>query len=160
LRQIGGRIQPDRPWPAIRLPPRPSRAHRLPRQGSCALVLDVSIVVVDADNGDFVPHNVIIGEFEQLVLLVMLRLGGGAHALAVREGLSEAVGRRVGRGTLYRTLERLEEKGYVRWKLESGTPERGGHPRRLFMVTARGIAALRASRHTLLELWAGLEDVL
>jgi DNA-binding PadR family transcriptional regulator len=103
---------------------------------------------------------VFIGEFEQLVLLVLLKLGSGAHALDVRAALSEAAGRPIGRGALYRTLERLEEKGYLRWKLEAGTPERGGHPRRQFAVTARGIAALRASRRTLLDLWTGLEDVL
>lgn len=106
------------------------------------------------------PHNVIIGEFEQLLLLVLLRQGPDAPVLGVREELARVAKRRVGRGAVYRTLERLEEKGYVRWKLEAGTPERGGHPRRLYAVTPKGVAALRASRATLLELWSGLEHVL
>ena len=106
------------------------------------------------------PRNVFIGEFEQLVLLAVLQEGNLAHALGVRERMAEVAGRRIARGALYRTLERLEEKGYVRWKVEAGGPERGGHARRLFTVTARGIAALRSSRRALLEMWTGLEDVL
>ncbi len=106
------------------------------------------------------PRNTVIGEFEQLVLLTLLRLGDAAQALALREELGRVTGRRVARGALYRTLERLETKGYVRWSVEAGGPERGGHARRLFTVSARGIAALRRSRRMLQQLWSGLEDVL
>jgi len=109
---------------------------------------------------DGLPRNVFVGEFEQLVLLAVLQEGNRAAALGVRERMAAVSGRRIARGALYRTLERLEEKGYVRWKVEAGGPERGGHARRLFTVTARGIAALRSSRQALLELWTGLEDVL
>jgi DNA-binding PadR family transcriptional regulator len=115
---------------------------------------------IDDDNGDIVPANFYIGEFEQLVMLAMLQLGSGCNALSLRELLSDVAGRRVSRGALYRTLDRLDGKGFIAWLLERGTPERGGHPRRLFRVTARGVAALRASRHALLTLWTGLESVL
>jgi DNA-binding PadR family transcriptional regulator len=106
------------------------------------------------------PHNVFIGEFEQMVLLAVLQEGNRAHALGVRDRMGQVAGRRIARGALYRTLDRLESKGYVRWRVEAGGPERGGHARRMFTVTARGIAALRTSRRVLLELWTGLEDVL
>jgi DNA-binding PadR family transcriptional regulator len=66
----------------------------------------------------------------------------------------------VSRGALYRTLERLEQKGYVAWELEKGIQSRGGHARRCYRVTEPGIAALRASRNALLDLWDGLEKVL
>ena len=106
------------------------------------------------------PSNMILGEFEQLVLLGLLRLGDDAYALPLREQLSDLAGRSVSRGALYRTLDRLTAKGLVDWELEEDVPRRGGHPRRRFTVTPRGVTALRASRQALLRLWSGLEQVL
>ena len=115
----------------------------------------------DDDNGDTdMPTSVILGEFEQLVLLGLLQLGDNAHALALLKSLEQIAGRSVSRGALYRTLDRLEEKGLVDWTLEQGTPERGGHPRRCYQVTAPGVQTLRSARDTLLKLWSGLEEVL
>jgi DNA-binding PadR family transcriptional regulator len=106
------------------------------------------------------PRSIFVGELEQLVLLTLLRLGDGACALPLRAELSRVAGRRLSRGALYRTLDRLEQKGYVAWDLEEDVPDRGGHPRRRFRVTQKGIAVLRASRRALLHLWQGLEQVL
>jgi PadR family transcriptional regulator, regulatory protein PadR len=113
------------------------------------------------------PTPVFIGEFEQLVLLAVLRAGGGAGgaggatALEIRQRLAEVLDRPVSRGALYRTLDRVEQKGWVVWALDDeDVPERGGYPRRRFRVTPQGIQALAASRAALLELWSGLEEVL
>jgi len=106
------------------------------------------------------PKSVFIGEFEQLVLLSLLRLGDEGYALPLRESLNDVAGRKVSRGALYRTLERMEHKGMVAWELEEGIQDRGGHVRRCYQVTDEGIAALREARHALLGLWDGLEDVL
>lgn len=106
------------------------------------------------------PSNIILGEFEQLVLLGVLRLGGEAYALPLRDALSSIAGRPVARGALYRTLDRLAEKGLLTWDVEEDAPARGGLPRRRFIVTRSGIAALRRSRRTLLKLWDGLGEVL
>jgi PadR family transcriptional regulator, regulatory protein PadR len=100
------------------------------------------------------------GEFEQMVLLSILQLEGEAYALAVLRELDASTGRRVSRGALYKTLERLEEKGFVEWEVEDATPGRGGHPRRRFKVTPEGVFALQTSRDALHRLWHGLEDVL
>lgn len=106
------------------------------------------------------PSNIFIGEFEQLVLLCLLRFDDGAPALDLRRRVSEVAGRPIGRGALYRTLDRLEEKGWVDVSEEGSGPERGGHPRRRFRVTPAGVRTLRASRDTLRSLWSGLEEVL
>lgn len=100
------------------------------------------------------------GEFEQMVLLAVLRLRGGAYALAIIRELDAEARRRVSRGALYKTLERLEGKGYLAWSTEIATPERGGHPRRLFTVTPEGVAVLRNSRDALFRLWDGLDPIL
>ena len=100
------------------------------------------------------------GEFEQMVLLAVLQLEDGAFALSILRELDRRTGRRVSRGALYKTLERLEGKGLVEWEVEETVPGRGGHPRRRFEVTPEGIAALRVSREALFNLWNGLEEVL
>ena len=100
------------------------------------------------------------GEFEQMVLLAILQLEGDAYALSVLRELDESAGRRVSRGALYKTLERLEGKGFVEWEVEETTPGRGGHPRRRFQVTTEGVSALQTSRDALHRLWHGLEGVL
>src|ERR1041384_6895675 len=101
-----------------------------------------------------------LGELEQLLLLTVLRLGGNAYGLAIARELEALTGRRLSRGALYTTLDRLETKGFVRWKLASGGPERHGLPKRVYAVQPRGVAALRASQQTLRRLWRGLADVL
>ena len=100
------------------------------------------------------------GEFEQMVLLSILRLRGGAFALAIIRELDQEIGRRVSRGALYKTLDRLADKGYVAWSTEEATPDRGGHPRRLFSVTPVGVEVLQAARVALFRLWNGLDSVL
>ncbi|MEZ5316890.1 MAG: helix-turn-helix transcriptional regulator [Vicinamibacterales bacterium] len=107
------------------------------------------------------PTAAFLGEWEQLVLLVVLRLDDQAYVLPLRAELESRLGRRVSRGALYKTLDRLEQKGYASWTLQADDgPLRGGHPRRRFHVTLRGVRALRASRRALTDLWAGLEEVL
>lgn len=106
------------------------------------------------------PTPLILGEFEQVVLLAILQLGNGSQVLPLRQRISQVAGREISRGALYRTLDRLEERGWVDWEIEDGTPERGGHAPRRFHVTRQGVEALRASRRTLQTLWRGLEEVL
>jgi DNA-binding PadR family transcriptional regulator len=105
-------------------------------------------------------HKSVIGEFEQMVLLAILQLGGDAYAPGIARHLEASVGRTLSRGALYSCLHQLENKGYLHWSLEAPTAERGGHARRLYQVTARGLRTLRAAREGLLVLWRGLEDVL
>ena len=102
----------------------------------------------------------IIGEFEQLVLLAILQLDDEAYGPSISEELETKAGRRVSRGALYSSLDRLQQKGLLRWKIESATSARGGHPKRRFEVTRPGIAALRDYRKALTNLWAGLEEVI
>ncbi len=101
-----------------------------------------------------------LGEFEQMILLAILQAKSDAFALAIIRELDRRAGRRVDRGALYKTLDRMEAKGLVTWSVEDPTPERGGHRRRRFEVTGAGMDALRASRKALFQLWDGLEAVL
>lgn len=101
-----------------------------------------------------------LGEFEQIVLLAVLRVGEEAYAIPVREEIETCTGRTVSRGALYTALERLEEKGCVRSRIGEPRPERGGRARRYFMLTPLGLTALKRSRAALTRLWQGLESTL
>jgi PadR family transcriptional regulator PadR len=101
-----------------------------------------------------------LGEFEQLLLLAVLRLDAGAYGLDIARELEARAGRTVSRGALYTSLDRLEDKGLLRWKAEAGSAARNGLPRRLYTVTPAGVAALRASRNTLRRMWRGVERFL
>jgi PadR family transcriptional regulator len=101
-----------------------------------------------------------LGEFEQVVLLAVLRLSDEAYAIPIREEIGRTARRTVARGALYTALERLEEKGLLSSRMSEPRPERGGRARRYFTVTGRGIAALRGARRAMLDLWCGLESIL
>ena len=101
-----------------------------------------------------------LGEFEQIVLLAVLRLGENAYAIPVREEIERRTGRKVARGALYTALERLEDKRYLKSRMSAPLPERGGRSRRYFTVTPAGLAAIRAARNSLLRLWHGIEEQL
>jgi len=98
-----------------------------------------------------------LGEFEQQLLLVILRLGDEAYGPDIGRELERRAGRRVSRGALYTTFDRLEDKGLVRWRTVPGTEARDGLPRRLYSVTAAGIAAVKAAREVVRRLWDGLD---
>jgi len=85
-----------------------------------------------------------LGEFEQIVLLAVLRLEDKAYGVTIRQEIRVCTGRNPAPGALYNTLERLEEKGMLQSRLGDPTPQRGGRAKRLFTVTARGTQAVAA----------------
>jgi DNA-binding PadR family transcriptional regulator len=101
-----------------------------------------------------------IGEFEQVVLLAILRLGDEAYAVSIGDEILRCTGRDVSRGSIYITLDRLETKGYLRSRLADPTPERGGRAKRFYLLRPRAVEALRESRRALVALWRGLEGTL
>ena len=106
------------------------------------------------------PKTSLLGQFEQMVMLSVLRLGAEAHAISIRKFLADEAGHRVTRGALYRTLDRLEAKGYVDWVTDEPIPERDGYARRRFEVTPDGLAVLRASQQAIDTLSRGLKTML
>jgi PadR family transcriptional regulator, regulatory protein PadR len=98
-----------------------------------------------------------LGEFEQIVLLAILRVREDAYGVPIRLEIEARTGRSVTVGALYRTLDRLEEKGYVTSSFGDPTPARGGRSRRYFTLRPIGLRTLRASRDVLTAMWEGLE---
>lgn len=87
-----------------------------------------------------------LGEFEQLVLLAVIRLEGNAYGVTIRDTIDEYTGRDVIVGQVYAALDRLAGKGLVRSRIAEPDPVPGGRARKLFRITPAGRRALAASR--------------
>jgi DNA-binding PadR family transcriptional regulator len=87
-----------------------------------------------------------LGEVEHLVLLAVLRLEGEAYAVPIRDLILTEAGIALPRGSIYVTLDRLEEKGLVESWFSEPTAEPGGKARRLFRAKPAGVSALRAAQ--------------
>ena len=98
-----------------------------------------------------------LGEFEQLVLLALMRLGEEAYGVTIRDTLRERAGRRASFGAIYSTLRRLEAKGLVRSSVGEPTPVRGGRAKKHIAVTPRGRAAVREARRAFGRMAEGLK---
>jgi PadR family transcriptional regulator, regulatory protein PadR len=101
-----------------------------------------------------------IGEFEQLVLMTILRLGDQAYGATVRDEIADRTGRDVSMSAVYTTLERLELKTMLRSRVGEPTPQRGGRRKRYFALSTAGEQALQASWQRLKRVAEGIEPLL
>jgi DNA-binding PadR family transcriptional regulator len=97
-----------------------------------------------------------LGEFEQVVLLAILRLGDEAYGVTIRREIATCTEREPAPGALYTTLDRLEEKGLVSSAYGDPTPERGGRAKRYFTVTASGVRAVARAQRAYQRLLKGV----
>jgi PadR family transcriptional regulator PadR len=99
----------------------------------------------------------VLGDFEQLVLLGVLRLDGRAYGAAIRQEIHERSGRDVSINAVYTTLDRLEGKGLLRSWVGEPTAQRGGRRRKCYAMRPAGSLALRQAYHAFTAMTAGLE---
>lgn len=98
-----------------------------------------------------------LGEFEQLVLLAVLRAGEEAYGVTIRGAIVRESRRDVSLAAVYKTLNRLEDKGLVLARVGDPTPERGGRRKRYYALTAPGRRSLRQSVQVLQRMARGLD---
>jgi DNA-binding PadR family transcriptional regulator len=101
-----------------------------------------------------------LGQFEQAVLISVLREGDAAFALEVRRTLEVDSGKPISRGAFYTTVERLKRKGLLTWETLRPEGERRETKQRRFSVTPAGLEALRETKRSLEARCARLEQVL
>ena len=94
-----------------------------------------------------------IGEFEELVLLVVIILESDAYVLKIQDELNEQVNRSISMGALHSTLTRLEKKGFLDSEMAGASTKRGGRRKRLYQVTARGSKVLQKVKDMRGMLW-------
>ena len=102
----------------------------------------------------------LIGEFEQVVLLSLLRLGNGTFGAAIRRDIQERIARELPGSVVYVTLQRMEKKGLVKSYVGEPTKERGGRRRRHYLIDTPGEHALGRSWRALKKMADGLEETL
>lgn len=100
-----------------------------------------------------------IGDFELTVMLALLRLGDSAYGVPISREIEQRCGREVALGSVYATLERLQEKGLVISELGEPTPERGGRAKRYFRLTRKGLREARETKNALVRMWSGLPEL-
>jgi PadR family transcriptional regulator PadR len=98
----------------------------------------------------------VLGQFEQAVLLALIRLGKEAYGRAILNEVQSRLNRDVSAGAVYATLERLEEKGLASSRLAPGTAVRAGRPRRYFAPTGAAVRALNEAKAISDGLWRGI----
>ena len=105
----------------------------------------------------------VLGDFEQLVLLSLMRLtqqsrqGSEPYGVSICDDITARTGRDVSLGAVYKTLERLEDKGLVSGLFGEPTAERGGRRKKHFKLMAQGQRALKQSMAALRNMTEGLE---
>jgi DNA-binding PadR family transcriptional regulator len=99
----------------------------------------------------------LLGGFENLLLLAVLRLDDRAYGVSIRLELLERAGKDIAIGAIYTGMDRLEQKGFVKSWTGEPTPERGGKAKRFYRITAQGKAALNETHRALHRLSLGLE---
>jgi PadR family transcriptional regulator PadR len=99
----------------------------------------------------------LLGGFENLLLLVILRLEDRAYGVSIRHELLAQAEKDVAIGAIYTGLDRLEQKGFVKSWNGDPTPERGGRAKKFYSVTAQGKKALRETHRAVHRLSVGLE---
>jgi len=100
-----------------------------------------------------------LSNFELMAMLVLIRLEDEAYGVPISQEIAKQTGRDVPVGSVYATLERLEEKGLVKSEVGEPTPERGGRAKRYFAVTGKGLRVIRETQRTLIRLWKGLPQL-
>ena len=96
-----------------------------------------------------------LGEFELLLLLVLLQTRDEMYGVEIRALIEDRTGRTVSPGAIYTALDRLERRKLVSSRLGDPTPQRGGKRRRYYRIESAGAALLRASQRALARMARG-----
>ena len=94
-----------------------------------------------------------LGEFEEVILLLVGILGEQAYAFKIAEEFESQTKRAVSIGAVHSTLSRMGGKGFLKSKMGEPTTNRGGRRKRIYEITAYGKQTLMSARDLRLNLW-------
>jgi DNA-binding PadR family transcriptional regulator len=103
------------------------------------------------------PKGSYLGEFEQIVLLALSRLGDDAYGMTIRREIEAVSGRSVSIGAVYATLERLRAKRYVDSERSEPSAVLGGRSKRCYRLRREGARALKRTKELFERMWNGVE---
>lgn len=100
-----------------------------------------------------------LGEFEELILLIVASLGNEGYAVSVKEALVEKANRKVNISAIHSALYRLEHKGLLKSHFGGATNKRGGKSKRFFQVTSAGFSILQRSKDLKSQIWESIPQL-
>lgn len=95
-----------------------------------------------------------LGEFEEVVMLIVGVLYDEAYGVAIKNEIEDRLERKVSVGALQSALRRLEKKGFLDSRQGEANEQRGGKPKRYFTITAYGSSALQYNQDIRGKLWS------
>ncbi|MEM6398424.1 MAG: PadR family transcriptional regulator [Bacteroidota bacterium] len=99
-----------------------------------------------------------IGEFEEIILLIVAIRNGEAYSVNIIEEIKLRLNRRASLGAVQTVLKRLENKGMLRSEFGNTTKARGGKRKRLYEITANGQEVLEQTRAQRNALWDAIPN--
>jgi PadR family transcriptional regulator, regulatory protein PadR len=100
-----------------------------------------------------------LGEFEELILLIVASLSDDAYAVLVKKEAERIADRKVNISAVHSVLYRLENKGFLTSSLGGSSPKRGGKNKRIFQVTSAGMEMLKAAKELKEQLWKNIPQL-
>ena len=79
-----------------------------------------------------------LGEFEELVLLMVAALHDEAYGVSILENLEEKLEKKLNVSAIHVALKRMEDKGFVKFRFGGITEDRGGRRKKYYVITALG----------------------
>ena len=99
-----------------------------------------------------------LGEFEEFTLLAVRALGDSTYAVPVQQYVEKVTARAVSLGSIYATLTRLEEKGFLRSTMSEAVAQRGGKSKRVYSVTPSGLRTARDLHRVRERMWNAITE--
>ena len=99
-----------------------------------------------------------LGAFEEVILLLVGILDEEAYAMRIGEEFEQQTGRPVSIGAVHSTLNRIQDKGFLRSDMGAATAKRGGRRKRIYKITGEGQRALAAAKDFKMALWNQFPD--
>lgn len=96
---------------------------------------------------------------EELILLMVWKLGDEAYSVRIREMLKQVTGKAWSFGAVYMPLDRLVKRGLLESYLADPTSERGGRSKRIYKPTREGMEALAEIKKIQEEAWKGMGEL-
>jgi PadR family transcriptional regulator PadR len=98
--------------------------------------------------------KVVLGAFEEIVLLTVGALHDNAYGVTIKAELEKQLKKSISIGALYAALQRLEEKSWVNTRVGGITEKQGGRRKQYYDITKEGVLALdnvRSMRNELFD---------
>jgi DNA-binding PadR family transcriptional regulator len=98
-----------------------------------------------------------LGEFEQMILLALVRFDENAYGVTIKEEIEQQTGREIFVGAVYTALSRLQKQGCVSSSVGEAAPKRGGRRKKFYALEPKGEAALNRTLDAYRDMTRGIE---